>query len=415
MLRHAVGRVATSSVLSASAKRSAVVVHTISTAEQQANSNPSRMAWMGMAMAASAAAMGSALCDAPPLSPIDRVQSPTENPSVPLDRVLNRQLQTPVAGVQSYSAASYKANNPIEDRFVVHAKDGVVYAAVLDGHGGWQVSQYAHDHLIKNAQAELNKLHAKSTANVQAALQQAFLRTDLDIREIVRPAFNMGFHQVNRVGACSQLAYLKDDMLVVANAGDCRAVLGSVESDSLVAIPMSNDHNAKLPVEMARLSQAHPNEPNIVVCKHPESCYVKGGLQPTRALGDFAFKDASLNGPADPTLRAGGRHIADPYTPPYVLALPETLSHVVTGADKFLILGSDGVWDFLTNQEAVDIVQACVARGEADEASRAIVEAVLTKAALVEKLTLGQLLDLAPGRKRRSVHDDTTVVVLVFA
>ncbi|RHY73151.1 hypothetical protein DYB38_012632 [Aphanomyces astaci] len=303
--------------------------------------------------------------------------------------------------------------------------------------GGWQVSQYAHDHLVKNAQAELAKIPAKSTSKVATALEQAFLRTDYDIQELVRPAFEIGFIQVNRVGACSQLAYIKDGLLVVANAGDCRAVLGSVEDGSVVATPLSNDHNAKLAVEKTRLSAAHPNEANIVVCKHPESCYVKGGLQPTRystpttyydnnnrynsmrsrgsALGDFAFKHASFNGPADPTLRANGRHIAEPYTPPYVFALPETISHVVTATDKFLILGSDGVWDFLTNQEAADVVHACVARGEADLASRAIVEAVLTKAAETEKMTLSELLDLEPGKKRRDIHDDTTVVVLVFA
>ncbi|RHZ08271.1 hypothetical protein DYB31_008285 [Aphanomyces astaci] len=267
--------------------------------------------------------------------------------------------------------------------------------------GGWQVSQYAHDHLVKNAQAELAKLPAKSTSKVATALEQAFLRTDYDILELVRPAFEIGFIQVNRVGACSQLAYIKDSLLVVANAGDCRAVLGSVEDGSVVATPLSNDHNAKLAVEKTRLSAAHPNEANIVVCKHPESCYVKGGLQPTRALGDFAFKHASFNGPADPTLRANGRHIAEPYTPPYVFALPETISHVVTASDKFLILA--------------DVVHACVARGEADLASRAIVEAVLTKAAETEKMTLSELLDLEPGKKRRSIHDDTTVVVLVFA
>ncbi|RLN74189.1 hypothetical protein DYB28_000906, partial [Aphanomyces astaci] len=94
--------------------------------------------------------------------------------------------------------------------------------------------------------------------------------------------------------------------------------------------------------------------------------------------------------------RANGRHIAEPYTPPYVFALPETISHVVTASDKFLILA--------------DVVHACVARGEADLASRAIVEAVLTKAAETEKMTLSELLDLEPGKKRRDIHDDTTVV-----
>ncbi|CAK4082019.1 unnamed protein product [Aphanomyces euteiches] len=407
-LRHAGRRLPVlSRALSHQASRA--VSATTSTSSHESTAFSPEWGWMGMAAIVSTLGAASAACKAQP-EPAKEVEH-----DVVLDHEAKGVFSTPIAGIKSYSCASYKANLPIEDRFAVHADKHTVYAAIFDGHGGWQVAEYAQNHLIENAKAELAKESAQTVTKIESALEQAFLRTDFDLKEIVRGAFQLGFGQVNRVGACSMLAYVTDNLLVIANAGDERAVLGSFENDNLIAIPMSNDHNAKLPVEMARLAREHPGEDNIVVCKHPESCYVKGGLQPTRALGDFAFKDVDFNAPAAPTRRGGGRHIAPPYTPPYVLAKPEVQTHTVTGADKFLILGSDGVWDFLTNQEAVEIVHHYVSRGEAHLASRAVVELVLAKVAEVRGMDIEDLLEVAPGKPRRRLHDDTTVVVLVFS
>ena len=73
--------------------------------------------------------------------------------------------------------------------------------------------------------------------------------------------------------------------------------------------------------EQRRLAKEHPNEPDIVVCKSPNACYVKGRLQPTRALGDVYLKDAEFNG--SPSARRYGRYIAPPYSPPYITSEPE--------------------------------------------------------------------------------------------
>ncbi|RHZ24344.1 hypothetical protein DYB37_014034, partial [Aphanomyces astaci] len=62
-------------------------------------------------------------------------------------------------------------------------------------------------------------------------------------------------------------------------AGDVRAVLASNDAwRGLVATPLSTDHNAKHASEQARLTEKHPNESNVVVCRSPESCRVKGIL-----------------------------------------------------------------------------------------------------------------------------------------
>ena len=43
-------------------------------------------------------------------------------------------------------------------------------------------------------------------------------------------------------------------------------------------------------------------------------------------------------------------------TPPYLTALPEVTSHKLTPRDKFLVLGSDGLWDLMTPMQVIRLV-----------------------------------------------------------
>ncbi|KAG1710859.1 hypothetical protein DVH05_013582 [Phytophthora capsici] len=349
--------------------------------------------------------------------------------SVPLER----EEFAPIAKSRAtrLSSASYKANFPIEDKYAVETTDsGDVFAAVLDGHGGWQVSEYARKTLIGNVQKELSYLYKPGTTEpaqgdeetvsddrVAAAIQRAFGRTDRDLMSEVAAAFKLGFGAVARCGSCACLAYVHEGSVHVANAGDIRAVLGKIgkEPDTIVAEPLSNDQNAMVKFEQEKLLKEHPGEANAFTCRHPDSCYVKGALQPTRAFGDFSLKHPEFNGPPYKNGdRSAGRHFSAPYTPPYITAIPEVKSHKLTEGDKFLIIGSDGLWDYLSNEEAVEIVNGQASCGNHDLAGRALVERVLQKAAKRYGMTYQELLSLPPGSHRRRRHDDTTVVVLFF-
>ncbi|EEY57902.1 protein phosphatase 2C, putative [Phytophthora infestans T30-4] len=329
------------------------------------------------------------------------------------------------------SSASYKANFPIEDKYAVATTDaGDVFATVLDGHGGWQVSEYARKTLIGNVQKELAYLYKPGTSEpaqgdeeavsdnrVAAAIQRAFGRTDRDLMAEVASAFKLGFGAVARCGSCACLAYVHEGTVHVANAGDIRAVLGKLgkEPNTVVAEPLSKDQNAMVKIEQEKLIKEHPGEANAFTCRHPDSCYVKGALQPTRAFGDFALKHPEFNGPPYKNGdRSAGRHFSAPYTPPYITAIPEVTSHKLSEGDKFLIIGSDGLWDYLSNEEAVEIVNGQASCGNHDLAGRALVERVLQKAAKRYGMTYQELLSLPPGSHRRRRHDDTTVVVLFF-
>jgi pyruvate dehydrogenase phosphatase len=84
-------------------------------------------------------------------------------------------------------------------------------------------------------------------------------------------------------------------------------------------------------------------------------------------------------------------------------------------ANRFVILATDGLWDYLSHTEAVSIVSHAIAAGWSQEAAaKRLVERALELAANESDMTMAQLLQLPAGRQRRGRHDDTTAVVMYF-
>lgn len=63
-------------------------------------------------------------------------------------------------------------------------------------------------------------------------------------------------------------------------------------NNSIAVVPLSRDHNARFEREKKALREAHPGEEDVVVCTHPDVCYIKNRSQATRTLGDAYLKCA---------------------------------------------------------------------------------------------------------------------------
>lgn len=214
------------------------------------------------------------------------------------------------AHCDSYSSFSYPANDPIEDRHVIATNSDWQIAAVFDGHGGWQVAHYASSNLINTMQKALRGVSETDEMSIDDLAVGAFQTTENGILNRVRPAFQTGFGEVAKVGSCVLLCMRKGDRLVIANLGDCRAILastasagetaskraGAVGAEKLYSSRITRDHNCRVRLEQLRLLQDHGPEPNLFVCKNPHACYVKGRLQLTRSLGDVYLKYPEFNG-----------------------------------------------------------------------------------------------------------------------
>jgi len=87
---------------------------------------------------------------------------------------------------------------------------------------------------------------------------------------------------------------------------------------------------------------------------------------PLRAFGDVSFKwSRELQAGVLQSLESGVdldslnmyQHTPPNYlTPPYLDAAPELLYHALRPQDRFLILASDGLWDEMGSQQAVQLV-----------------------------------------------------------
>lgn len=66
--------------------------------------------------------------------------------------------------------------------------------------------------------------------------------------------------QVAFAGCTACVAHVGTDGIHVANAGDCRVVLGVQEEDgSWSALPLSQDHNSENQAEVERIKAQHPS------------------------------------------------------------------------------------------------------------------------------------------------------------
>ncbi|XP_041965796.1 pyruvate dehydrogenase [acetyl-transferring]-phosphatase 2, mitochondrial [Alosa sapidissima] len=201
------------------------------------------------------------------------------------------------------------------------------------------------------------------------ALSYAFQRLDSDLSleaqvPLASDLMRSTAVQAAFAGSTACLAHVTTDGVYVANAGDCRAVLGVQDEDgSWSAVPLSRDHTALNPDELARVRAQHPpaERDTVVVDER-----LLGMLMPLRAFGDVRFKwSRELQ---ESVLESGASccdleelHLfqySPPYylTPPYLDAAPEVTFHQLRPQDRFLIVASDGLWDELGNEEAVRLV-----------------------------------------------------------
>ncbi|XP_028091431.1 probable protein phosphatase 2C 13 [Camellia sinensis] len=198
------------------------------------------------------------------------------------------------------------------------------FYAVFDGHGG------------SNAAAVFVKENAMKLFFEDANLPQTSEIDDLFLEQLEschRKAFLLADQAL--AGECSSVpvycgttaitALILGRHLMVANAGDCRAVL----CRKGVAVQMSHDHRPSYPPERKRVEEL--------------GGYIKydclnGDLAVTRALGDWYMK------------RPLGS--ASPLT-----AEPEVQQRMLTEDDEFLIVACDGIWDVMSNDEAVNLVR----------------------------------------------------------
>ena len=193
---------------------------------------------------------------------------------------------------------------------------------------------------------------------------------------------NLPDHPIH-AGATAIVAVLLGDQLTVANAGDSRGVL----CRSGRAIPLSFDHKPQDDTELDRIRKAG----GFV----NQFGRVNGNLNLSRSIGDLKYKQVPGIAKADQMITAE----------------PDIMVQTITDEDEFVILGCDGIWDCLSNEQAVDYV-----RQRLDDQSPTSIGAEMLSYIISDDPRMSQgiggdnmtvmIIDLQPSNRNSTMDDD---------
>jgi len=233
---------------------------------------------------------------------------------------------------------------------------------VFDGHGGKEISQFVTNHFTKELIINKNYING----DLKTGIKETFIKMDEimqtnegkeEIKKYARKSKEEDDLQNKNEPPNSQMAIISqligqkdpesDDIamrtgctgcvcvidegnkkMYFANAGDSRVVLCKNGN----AIPMSTDHKPELEKEKDRIYKADG---------WITDGRVKGNLNLTRGLGDLDYKQNKNLKPEEQIITSN----------------PDILIEDFSNDVDFIIIGCDGIWDCLTNQQACDFVK----------------------------------------------------------
>ena len=217
------------------------------------------------------------------------------------------------------------------------------FFTVCDGHGinGHYISKYLINNLplkIHNTflLSNYNNINKINSQNLNDLIKNIYLEinTNLLLDENIDTTFSGS--------TCVSLIYSPQKIFCI-NLGDSRCILGKFDKKNNIWYhkPLSNDHKPTIIEEKARILKSngriepYKNENNFYI--GPERVWLKDedvpGLAMSRSFGDDLAHTIG------------------------VTCEPEIIEIEFNEEDKFIILASDGIWEFMSNQEVVDIVK----------------------------------------------------------
>ena len=273
-------------------------------------------------------------------------------PSDPAIKKLNRIESICKKG---FAGPGIKKTN--QDNFFIYKnflenKDNI-FLGVCDGHGmyGQDISGYLVNHLPQNLNNSFIKENIKSISSqkdyekISSIISLTFVQTNINL--VNDDKVDSTFSGTT----CSSLLFCPQK-IISANVGDSRCVLGKFDGKNWKAKNLTRDHKPNEEDEKKRINEkggrieAYKDEEGDFV--GPERVWLKGedlpGLAMSRSFGDDIAHTVG------------------------VISQPEIFEYQLLNEDKFILLGSDGIWEFISSDECVNIVKDYYLKDDIDGA-----------------------------------------------
>ena len=239
---------------------------------------------------------------------------------------------------------------------------------VFDGHGenGHHVSKYVSEYMNEYFSDKLNylineedkeSLFSENITNIfykncEEILKTASTRIDKEL-------CNIKDYDISQSGSTSVMLFILNDILICSNIGDSQCYIFNCSSEDLWTFePLSNPHLASDENEQKRILEmggdVHPYYEQDGIYEGPDRIYVKNkvypGLVMSRTFGDLLAKKIG------------------------VISEPEIIIKKIDNNTKYIVLGSDGLWDALKPYDINRIVRPYFNKGDIDGACQILMK-----------------------------------------
>jgi serine/threonine protein phosphatase PrpC len=220
-------------------------------------------------------------------------------------------------------------------------------AGIFDGHNGWRCSQYLSQNLAPRL--VLHECFCTDSKDkqkgIEAALFDVFHSLDDEVCEFLH-------REDDHSGSTAVVAVYdgRRHILTVASTGDSMCVL----SRGGRAVKHNRMHRFNEEDECKRVIASGGSIVNN---------RLNGLLAVSRSFGDIPFKERGL-----------------PRSKVPLIATPEIISEVITPMTEFAIIATDGLWDIISPQEAVNFIRKnLLKKQDLQEAARSLCKEALSK------------------------------------
>ena len=256
----------------------------------------------------------------------------------------NRILQIESICKVGYAGPGVKKKN--QDNFFIYKKflndSDTTFLGVCDGHGmfGHDISGYLVNMLPQNLNNNLTKENINTINNdneydkISDIISNTYVQTNMNLVN------NSSIDCTYSGSTCTSLI-ISSEKIISINVGDSRCVLGKYINNKWLAQNLTRDHKPTEEDEKKRIIdkggriEAYKDDSGEYV--GPERVWLKGedlpGLAMSRSFGDDV---AHMIG---------------------VTSKPEIKEFKLTEEDKFILLGSDGIFEFISSDDSVNMVK----------------------------------------------------------
>ncbi|CAI5677706.1 unnamed protein product [Oreochromis niloticus] len=286
----------------------------------------------------------------------DRADKTVESP-----QVLNASselVQTEDDGISVETPSPGDLSTPqVQPNTPTCSRRSVAFFAVFDGHGGREAAQFARDYLWEFMKKQRG-FWSDCDREVCSAIRKGFVACHHAMWKKLPewPKTLTGLPSTS--GTTASVVVLRGNRMYVAHVGDSAVVLGVQDDPSVPfirAVEVTQDHKPELPKERERIeglggSVIKKSGVNRVVWKRPRLSH-NGPVRRSTVIDQIPFLAVAR--------ALGDLWSYDFYSGEFVVSPEPDTSVVVLDPKKhrYIILGSDGLWNMVPPQEAISMCQ----------------------------------------------------------